>query len=150
MELATGVLSRTDYIRAAERVVEFIRSLGAAEVLVAYGFGCDCPDEQLYQNVPMSLGGLLPFMSEGERLDYYRIGKDNLHVKDGIGRTEFLFCHESDIHFISEDAELVGRLKDLWLAAGFTGMYLKGAGEWEPVAAEPGPAEPGAAPDTAG
>jgi hypothetical protein len=147
VELTTGTLSRADYLRAVERVVELLRSAGVAEVLVAYGFGCDCPDEQLYQDVPMPLDRLLPFMAEGERLDYYRIGKDNLHVKDGTGRIEFLLCHESDIHFISEEAELVERVKGLWLAAGFTGMYLKRAAEWEPVAAEPKPAEPSAAAD---
>lgn len=150
MELTSGILSRADYLRGVERVVEFLRSAGVSEVLVAYGFGCDCPDEQLYQDVPMPLDRLLPFMAEGERLGYYRICKDNLHVKDGTGRAEFLFCHESDIHFISEDAELMERLKGMWLAAGFAGMHLKRAEEWEPVAAEePRQAEPGAAPDPA-
>jgi len=151
VELTSGILSRTDYIRATERVIEFLRCAGVSDVLVAYGFGCDCPDEQLYQDVPMPLDRLLPFMAEGERLDYYRIGKDNLHVKDGTVPVEFLLCHESDIHFISEDAELVERLKGIWLAAGFTGMYLKRAEEWEPVsAAEAKQAERGAAPDPAG
>lgn len=122
VELTTGILSRAEYLRATEVAVEFLRSASVAEVLVAYGFSCDCPDEQLYQDVPLPLDRLLSFMAEGERLDYYRIGRDNLHVKDGTGRTEFLLCHESDIHFISEDAELVERLKGLWLATGFTGM----------------------------
>jgi prepilin-type processing-associated H-X9-DG protein len=129
VELTTGILSRADYIHATERVVEFLRSAGVSEVLVAYGFGCDCLDDDLYQDVPMPLDRLLPFMAEGERLDYYRVSKDNLHVKDSTGRIEFLLCHESDIHFISEDAELVDRLKGMWLAAGFTGMHLKRADE---------------------
>jgi hypothetical protein len=144
VELTSGILSRADYLRGVERVVDFLRSAGASDVLVAYGFGCDCPEEQLYQDVPMPLDRLLPFMAEGEARDYYRIGQDNLHVKDGTGWVEFLFCHESDIHFISEDAELMERLKGIWLAAGFTGMYLKRAAEWEPIPyAAPGQAEPG-------
>jgi len=133
VELTSGILSRADYLRAVERVGELLRCAGVSEVLVSYGFGCDCPNEQLYQDVPMPLDRLLPFMAEGERLDYYRIGKDNLHVKDGTGRLEILFCHESDVHFISEDAELVERLKGIWLAAGFTSMYLKRAAEWAPI-----------------
>lgn len=148
MEVRSGILSRAEYLLAVERVVEFLRCVGVSEVLVAYGFGCDCPDEQLYQDVAMPLDQVLPFMAEGEALDYYRIGRDNLHVKDGTGRTEFLFCHESDIHFISEDAELAERLKGIWLAAGFTGLYVKRAAEWEPVAAaEQRHAEPGAPTD---
>lgn len=48
MELTSGILSRADYLRAVEVVAGFLRSTGVSEVLVAYGFGCDCPDEQLY------------------------------------------------------------------------------------------------------
>ena len=122
MELTTGVLSRVDYVRAVERAIELLRATGVSDVVVAYGFGCSCPAEQLYQDMRMPLDRLLPFMAEGEALDWYHIGQDNLHVKDATGRIEFLFCHESDIHFISEDAELVDRLKGTWLATGFTGM----------------------------
>jgi hypothetical protein len=125
VELTTRILTRTDYIRAIEQVVLFLHSNGVTEVLVAYGFGCDCPDEQLYQDMPMLLDQLVPFLFEGERLDYYRIGKDNLHVQDGSERIELLLCHESDIHLISDDAELVERLRDDWLAAGFTDQHLK-------------------------
>jgi hypothetical protein len=133
MELTTGILSRADYVRAVEGAVELLRFVNVSEMLVAYGFGCDCPDEELYRDVAIPLHRLLPFMSEGEAMDYYRIGRDNLHVKDGTGRLEFLFCHESDIHFISEDAELVERLKAIWLVEGFRGMYLKRAEVWEPL-----------------
>lgn len=141
MELTSGLLSRTDYIRAAEQVVSFLRSVGVSEVLVAYGFGCDCPDEQLFQDVPMPLDRLLPFISTGERLDYYRIGKDNLHVKDCTGRIEFLLCHESDIHFICEDKELVERLKAEWLAQDFCKGLVHLRTGCQPVGSESGQAE---------
>jgi hypothetical protein len=136
VELASGMLSQTDYLRAVERVVQFLRSFGVSEVLVAYGFGCDCSDDQLYEDVAMALDRLVPFMVEAENLHLYRIGKDNLHVKAGAGRFEFLFCHESDIHFITEDAELVERLKGLWFSDGFHDMYLKQTGKWERVVVE--------------
>jgi hypothetical protein len=150
VELTSGILSRASYLRAVERVVEFLRSVGVTEVLVAYGFGCDCPDEQLYQDIPMPLDRLLPFMAEGERLDYYRIGRDNLHVKDGIGRAEFLFCHESDIHFLSDDAELVERLKMAWLAEGFCKMFVHLGSEWRAGGEKEGIAEVDGTPDRRG
>lgn len=130
MELTSGILSRHDYLRRVEGVIEFLRSVGVSEVLVAYGFGCDCPDGELYRDMPMPLDRLLPFMAEGEGLDYYRVGRDNLHVKDGTGRLEFLFCHEFDIHFISEDRELVERLKAAWLAEGFCKEFVHLGSEW--------------------
>lgn len=92
----------------------------------------------------MPLDRLLPFMTEGECRGYYRIGRDNLHVKAGTGRVEFLFCHESDIHFISEDTELVERLKAAWLAEGFCKMFVHLGSEWQAVGGRAGLAEPNA------
>jgi hypothetical protein len=133
VELTSGILSRADYLLAVELVVEFLRTAGVSEVLVAYGFGCDCPDDQLYQDVLIPLDRLAPFMADAEARNYYRLGKDNLHVKDGTRRIEFMFCHESDIHFISEDRELVERLKAKLLAAGFCKMFVHLGTEWQPV-----------------
>lgn len=64
MELTSGILSRADYLRAVEVVVGFLRSAGVSELLVANGFGCDSPDEQLYQDVPMPLNRLHSFMAD--------------------------------------------------------------------------------------
>ncbi len=114
-----------------------MRAAGIRDVVVAYGFGCDCPDEQLYQDVPMTLDRLLPFIAESESADFYRVGKDNLHVKTSTGQAEFLFCHESDIHFITEDSALLERLRDAWLGEGYQGMHMKRGEEWEPVTAKP-------------
>lgn len=142
MELTSGLLSRDDYERAVLGVVEFIRSVGVRDVLVAYGFGCDCPDDELYRDLPMPLDRLLPFLAEAEVANYYRLGRDNLHVKDGTGRIKFLFCHESDIHFISEDSKLVERLKAVWLAAGVCKLFPHLGTEWQPAGGRGEPAEP--------
>jgi hypothetical protein len=117
---------------------------GVSDVLVAYGFRCNCPDDQLYKHVSMSLENLRLFIAEAESLGYYRTGKDNLHVEDDTGRTEFLLCHESDIHFISDDKSLVDRLNAMWLAAGYFKMFEHLDTEWRAAGAggHSGPAEP--------
>jgi hypothetical protein len=119
VELTSGMLSRDEYQRAIDDAVEFLREADVQEIFVAYGFGCDCPDEQLYRDLAMPLDHLKPFIVEAEAANYYRVGRDNLHIKDSVGRAEFLFCHESDIHFISNRVGLVERLKAIWLAAGY-------------------------------
>ena len=121
MELTSGRLSRDVYLGAISEVVEFLRAAGVEYVLVAYGFFCDCPDEQLYQDVSMPLDRLLSYIAEAEAADFYEVGKANLHVTDPAGRVEIMLCHESDIHFISEDATLVERLKAEWIAKGYPG-----------------------------
>jgi hypothetical protein len=133
VELTSGILARDEYLRAVERIVEFLRAAGVRHIFVAYGFGCDCPEEQLYQDVPMMLDRLLPFIADSESAGFYRVGKDNLHVKPSTAQAEFLFCHESDIHFITEDVGLLERLRDRWLGDGYRSMYLKRGDECEPV-----------------
>ncbi|WP_435007910.1 hypothetical protein P12x_005174 [Tundrisphaera lichenicola] len=133
MELCSGILSRSEYLRAVGRVVELLATVGIPEVLVAYGFGCDCPDELLYQDVMIPSSGLPEFIVEAEAANNYRVGRDNLHVKASDGRAEFLLCHESDIHLVTEDAELFGRLRSTWMADGHREIYERNGGEWRRV-----------------
>lgn len=133
MELSSGVLSGGEYLRAVGRVVELLTAAGVPEVLVAYGFGCDCPDELLYQDVRIASPGLHAFMAEAVAAGYYRVGRDNLHVKTPDGRADFLLCHESDIHLTTEDAGLLDQVRAAWLADGHRQMFEKSGGEWHPV-----------------
>jgi len=103
------------------------------DVLVAYGFGCDCPDELLYVDQPMPLERLLPFIAESEAADYYRVGKDNLHVKDANSLCDILLCHDWAIYFKTNDTSLFERQKAIWVARGHLRLYEKIAGDWQPV-----------------
>jgi len=133
MEIASGPLARDIYLAAIGQVVDFLRSNGIGEILVAYGWGCDCPDDQLYQDVSMPLERLQPFIAESETADFYRVAKDNLHVKDPAGRCEFLLCHESDIHLITDDAGLFKQMESIWLANGYKDVYEKRGADWQKV-----------------
>ena len=58
---------------------------------------------------------LLSFLAEPEAADFYRVGEDNAFTSTRpASGVEFLFCHELDIHFISDDAEFIRRLKAEW------------------------------------
>jgi hypothetical protein len=137
METASGPLTRDVYLTAIGQVVDFLRSKGIREILVAYGWGCDCPDDQLYQDVSMPLDRLQPFIAESEAANYYRVSKDNLHVKDPAGRCEFLLCHESDIHLITDDDGLFKEMQSIWLANGYQGVYEKRGADWQKVVPVP-------------
>ena len=63
MEIATGILARDEYLRGLAQAVEFLREAGAENVAVAYGWGCDCPDEQLYVDREIPLSDLLGFIT---------------------------------------------------------------------------------------
>jgi hypothetical protein len=119
MEITTRLLSSDEHRQGIAAAVQFYNSKDVERVLIAYGWGCDCPDEELYQDKSMPLSEFGPFMSAAEAADYYRIGKDNLHFKDESGLSEFLFCHEADIHFTTDEIVLQQEVQGLWRGLGF-------------------------------
>jgi hypothetical protein len=133
MEITSGHMDREAYLRAIIQVVGFLHRAGVEDILVSYGFGCDCPEEQLYRDVLMPLNQLEDFIIQSERVDYYRVGQDNLHIKLKDGRAEILFCHEEDIHLITEDVRLFEELKAEWRSSGLQGIYEKYGAEWQAV-----------------
>jgi hypothetical protein len=137
MEITSGTLSRDEGLQGIWQAVEFLRSIGVDEILVAYGWDCDCPDEQRFQDVVIPLNQFKAFIEESEGADYYHVGENDLHVKDPAGRCAFLFCHEADIHFITEDEALFGRLRANWLANEYSDMHEKRGSDWQRVVSNP-------------
>jgi hypothetical protein len=119
MEIVTRLLSVEEYRAGMAEAIKFYASSGIDEILVAYGWSCDCPKEELYIDKRMPIGELDGFIARAEANGYYHVSRDNLHVKDQTGKSEFLFCHEADIHFKTEDEELSQRLNAVWIAKGF-------------------------------
>ena len=106
--------------------VEFYRVRNVQNVFVVYGWGCDCPDAELYEDKRMPLSAFDSFVADAQSADYYRVGHDNLHFQEENGRSEFLFCHESDVHFTSEDASLVNAVQRGWRQRGFSRVATAG------------------------
>lgn len=119
MEMATRRLTTDEYRMGMADAEHFYRSQDVANVLVAYGWGCDCPDDELYIDKLIPLSRFQQFVDAAQAADYYRVGKDNLHFKDQSGDSEFLFCHEADIHFTTEDVDLQKKVAQIWESRGF-------------------------------
>ena len=120
MEIASNIIGNDEYLHALVQIVKFLEEIGTDRLLVSYGFGCDCPDEQLYERTSIRTNQLLEFIQESTALDYYRLGKDNLHICDENQRIEILLCHESDIHFTTENLDLVEKIKILYSRNGWS------------------------------
>lgn len=133
MELTSGFLSSDEYVPAVKCSIAFLHAVGVKDILVAFGYGCECPSEQRYEYFSMPLERLQPFIEESEAENYYLRGTSDLLIKSATGEIEFLFCHESDIHFISANAKFVDRLIVEWQSAGLSRMYQKDKGDWELV-----------------
>ena len=114
MEITTRILSPEEHRLGMADAEAFYRSQGVEHVLVAYGWGCDCPDSELYQDNLIPLSHFRLFTEKAENADSYRVSKDNLHFKDAGGGSEFRFCHEADIHFNAEDGSLIEEVRSRW------------------------------------
>ena len=112
-------LNRDEHLDAIRSAVGFYANHGIVKVFIAYGFGCDCPDADLYQDKLMPLIDVLPFVAAAEEADYYRVGKDNLHLKDMSRRSEFMFYHESEVYFQTDDLQLRAELVGIWGQQGW-------------------------------
>ena len=119
MEITTRYLSPDEHRKGITAAVRFYTEKHVERVLIAYGWGCNCPDEELYQDKTIPLSEFEAFMSAAESANYYRVSKDNLHFKDESGLSEFLFCHEADIHFKTDGLSLQGEVRALWHKLGF-------------------------------
>ena len=119
MEITTRYLSPDEHRAGMAEAVRFYKEKHVDRVLVAYGFGCDCPGEELYQDKPLPLSQFEAFISAAEAAGFYRVGEDNFYLKDERGLSEFLFCHEADIHFKTGDSALLDEVQRLWQRLGF-------------------------------
>jgi hypothetical protein len=119
MDITTRPLSPEEHRLGMADAEAFYRSRGDESVLVAYGWGCDCPDPELYQDRLVPLSRFREFVTAAEAANYYRVSKDNLHFKDTRGSSQFLFCHESDIHFTTDDLPLLEEVVRRWRSLGF-------------------------------
>jgi hypothetical protein len=111
MDLRSDILERDEFLLAIQQVVALLHEAGIREVIVSYGWDCDCPDERRYQDNTMASDELWTFIKESEAVGYYRAGENDLHVRDGDGRIEILFCHESDIHLNTDEPALYEMLR---------------------------------------
>jgi hypothetical protein len=111
MEIASNIVGRDEYQRRVVQIVNFLQEVGVDQLLVSYGFGCDCPDDLLYEPTSIPTNQLLEFIQQGTALDYYRLGKDNLHICDENQMLAILLCHESDIHFITENLDSIEKIR---------------------------------------
>ena len=51
-----------------------------------------------------------------------RFGESDLYITGTSVELSFTLCHESDIHFESQDETLIKRVTEVWTAAG-VGFY---------------------------
>ena len=112
----SGYLSAEEMQTEMEAVLRYLGSKSATSLTIMYGFGCDVDDP--YKEIPIQLTDVKTFIKQGLDNGVWRLGDDDFHIAAPSLSTEFLFCHESDIHLTSGDRDTLAYFVKRWKARG--------------------------------
>ena len=118
MEIVTGLLSREQLQEELAEIVEFFRN-HAARASYMYGWGCNIDIDRQWQVYPIAIEAMAETVEESLRSGIFTWGGADLFFYDGEERFSFLFCHEGDVHFVSEEESLVAQVRLAWEARGY-------------------------------
>jgi hypothetical protein len=119
-EVCTEPLSIDQLRESLSEMTEFLLSVGHNHVSVTYGWGCNLPADQLWLPAQIDTAQLESFVQQSVRNGVFVFGCSDLHIEDPQKTLEFRLCHESDIHFGSDDPRLLELVINLFKQKGRT------------------------------
>ncbi|HKW96567.1 MAG TPA: hypothetical protein VJN43_02490 [Bryobacteraceae bacterium] len=76
--------------------------------------------DELWQPIAISPAQLQTFITRSETQGIFSLGASDLIIQDAKGDIIFTLCHESDIHFVSDNSSFVDQVLKLWQGQGLT------------------------------
>jgi len=117
-EIVTNPLSLDQLEKNIPEITNLKVALGTP-VNVEYGWGCNLPTDQLWQTTLIDFSDLQNFIESARKSGIFKLGASDPHVSDLDGRWSFTLCHESDLHFVSSDRQLIEQIAAMWNSSGF-------------------------------
>ena len=113
MEVRTESLEKS---RLQERLQ--CLQLDPHHVNVSYGWACNLDVDSLWQDQRIPTSELGSFVERAILNGIFELGESDLHINGTARAFSFTLCHESDLHFKSDDQAIVARVIDAWSEAG--------------------------------
>jgi len=113
--------------------VKLLVSSGVDNLVVEYGWGCKLKPDELWQDIEVPLPDLPAFIQGSIEKGIYSPGQADLVLQDRERTFECLFCHESDIHLVTEDDGLITEATRRWMDKGYGGFRAAANENWEPI-----------------
>ena len=117
MEIATQQLTLEQLRGELRRFSAWLGERGVPSANVLYGWGCEESDIQ-YEAIPVATSDIEEYLERGRQAGFFNYGDADVLIT--ADNSEFCLCHEADVHFKSEDRDLVEAVKAQWLSAGWT------------------------------
>ena len=117
-EIVTNPLTLEQLEESIPPITDILMTLGTP-INVEYGWGCNLPTDQLWQTIQMDLSHLREFIEMSRKNRILDLGASDLHVSDLDRRWNFKLCHESDLHFVSSNRQILEDVATMWDRMGF-------------------------------
>ena len=118
MEIRTVRLTPPALEKELMRIRTPCHALGEEELDVIYGLGCELEIDELYKNSRIPTADLEEFVERSVAARVFELGRADLLISGVRSPFCFTLCHESDLHFESEDSTQVELVSQAWLKAG--------------------------------
>lgn len=133
MNCVSGPLTPAQVLDELPEIVKLLRLSGIEELLVEFGSGCKLEAQRLWQDMEVRLNDLVAFVQRSIEEGIYSPGRADLIVQDRDRNFECLFCHESDIHVVTEDMSMIEQVNKRWMEKGYKGFKLAANEDWQPI-----------------
>jgi hypothetical protein len=131
VKLTTGLLTRDQVLDE----IKYLENLAAnrSTVKAMLGWACKLPQDDLWRYVSVESSQIRDWIDDKIKAGIYDPGSSDLYLGFPDG-SEFLFCHESDVHVESDDRDLLRVIAKRWLEKGYRVNYAIFGDKWQPVA----------------
>jgi hypothetical protein len=133
MTCVTGPLTAVQILDEVPEIVNLLQANGIESLTVEYGWGCKLEASRLWQDIEVRLQDLVAFIRSSIEQGIYSPGQADLVLQDRDRTFECLFCHESDIHLVTDDGGLITQATRRWMDKGYGGFMAAANENWEPI-----------------
>ena len=114
MKIVSGLMAPEQMLEEAHEIVALFKKLAVQDLVVWYGFGCDCEFDEQYQEIEVKTDDLLGFLSGTIARGVYLPGDADLFIESRPPSILFLLCHESDVHLETDDEQAADHFRARW------------------------------------
>lgn len=133
MTCVTGRLTPAQLLDEVPEIVKLIQTTGIKHLVVEFGSGCKLEPNQLWQEIDVGLIDLVAFVQDSIEKGIFSPGQADLVLQDRDRSFECVFCHESDIHLMSDDNAIITGATRRWMDKGYGGFKMAANTDWEPM-----------------
>ena len=101
MDYVSANLSKDEVLAYLSALPSILTDLGLAECKVMYGWDCDLPIDDLWQDQVLKVTDLPASVTSSMERGIFKPGASDLFIESHDGSLSVRACHESDIHLAS-------------------------------------------------